>query len=167
MNFIVAVTKNWGVGIKGGLLLSIPDDMKYFREKTMGKTVLMGEATLRSFPGGKPLKGRESIVLSDDMSLSVEGATVVHSLDEALCELKKHDYDNAFVIGGASVYKLMMPYCRYAYVTKMDVTLEADRYIPSLDDDPDWSIDEQSEEREHNGVKYRFVRYVNSNIKNL
>jgi len=167
MNFIVAVTKDWGIGLKNDLILSIPDDMKYFREKTMGATVFMGQATLESFPGGKPLKGRTNIVISDDPYFSAEGAIMVRSLEEACEELKKHDSDSTFVIGGASVYKLMMPYCKYAYITKMDVILEADKYIPSLDELPNWSVDEEGEEREYEGVKYRFMRYVNSDVKPL
>lgn len=165
MNLIVAVTKNWGIGINGGLLLSIPEDMKYFREKTVGKTVLMGQTTLESFPGGKPLKNRTNIVLSDDPDFSPDGAVIVRSLQDALRELKKYPDDDIFVIGGASVYKLMLPYCRYAYITKMDISPEADRFIPDLDADPDWSVDIPGEEMHFEDVSYRFMRYVNAHVK--
>lgn len=167
MNFIVAVTENWGIGIKGGLIMSIPDDMRYFREKTTGATVIMGQATLESFPGGKPLKNRTNIVLSDDLSFTADGAIMVRSLDEALAELKKHDSDNTFVIGGASVYKLFMPYCKYAYITKMDICPEADKYIPNLDELPEWSVDDEGTPLEYEGIRYRFMRYVNSAVKEL
>ena len=167
MNFIVAVTEDWGIGIKGGLLLSIPEDMQFFRRKTMGAAVVMGQTTLESFPGGKPLRDRRNIVLSDDPNCEVPGATVVHSLEEARNVLRPFDKDKVFVIGGASVYKLFMPFCQYAYITKMAIRPEADRYIPNLDELPEWSIDEESEEREYAGVKFKFLRYANANVQPL
>ena len=166
MNLIAAVTENWGIGMDGKLLCSIPEDMKYFREKTMGKTVLMGRKTLESFPEGRPLRGRVNIVLSSRPAFRVDGAVVLKSLGEALEELGKYPEDDVFVIGGAQVYELMMPYCRYAYITRMDVLKPADSFLPNLDEAPGWSVDEQGEKRCCCcGIWYRFVRYVNSDRK--
>ena len=165
MNFIAAVTEDWGIGLKGKLIYSIPEDMKYFREKTIGKTVFMGRKTLESFPGGRPLKGRVNIVLSSKPDFSAEGAVVVHNLEEALEELKKYPDDDIFVIGGARLYELMMPYCRYAYITKMAVSMEADCFIANLDRDPEWSVDDTGEEKTCGDIHYRFMRYINSKVK--
>ncbi len=167
MNFIVAVTEDWGIGIKGGLLLSIPEDMQFFRRKTMGAAVVMGQTTLESFPGGKPLRDRRNIVLSDDPNYEVPGATVVHSLEEARDVLRPFDKDKVFVIGGASIYTLFLPFCQYAYITKMAVKMEADRYIPNLDELPEWSVEEESEEREYEGVRFKFLRYANADVQPL
>ena len=91
MNLIVAVDKNWAIGKENKLLVSIPQDMKFFRETTMGKVVVMGRKTLESFPGGQPLKQRTNIVLTTDKNYSVKDAIVVHTIDELLEELKKYN----------------------------------------------------------------------------
>ena len=100
MNLIVAVDKNWAIGNGNKLLVSIPQDMKFFRETTMGKVVVMGRKTLESFPGGQPLKKRTNIVITGDRNYDVKDAIVVHSIEEALEELKKYDQDDIYVIGG-------------------------------------------------------------------
>ena len=82
MKLIVAVDKQMGIGKNGKLLTSIPNDMKFFREMTMGKVVVMGRKTLESFPGGRPLKDRVNIVMTRDESFEKEGVTVVRGLDE-------------------------------------------------------------------------------------
>ena len=84
MNLIVAVDKNWGIGKDNNLLVHLKGDMKFFREKTLGKVVVMGRKTLESFPNSKPLKNRVNIVLSRDRNYSVEGAQVVADVDERL-----------------------------------------------------------------------------------
>ena len=76
MNLIVAVDEKWGIGKDGGLLAHLPEDMKYFRETTSGRTVVMGRRTLESFPGGKPLKNRVNMVLSRNEAYSPEGVQV-------------------------------------------------------------------------------------------
>ena len=81
MNLIVAVDENWAIGNRNKLLVSIPADMKFFREMTKGNVVVMGRKTMESFPGGQPLKKRTNIVLSRDESYQVKDAVVVHSLE--------------------------------------------------------------------------------------
>lgn len=88
MNLIAAVDENWAIGRNNKLLVSIPDDMKFFRQTTTGKVVVMGRKTLESFPNGKPLKNRVNIVLTKDTAYAVDGAVVVHDLDELHEELK-------------------------------------------------------------------------------
>ena len=159
MKLIVAVDKNWAIGNKGGLLVSIPEDMKFFRETTTGKVVVMGKNTLISFPGSKPLKNRENIVIALEKDYKVEGAIVVYSIEEALEAVKEFDTDNVYVIGGGSIYKQMLPYCDTAYVTYMDYAYEADTYFPNLDEDEEWRLVEESEEQTYFDIEYYFRTY--------
>ena len=164
MDLIAAVTSNWGIGKDNALLLSIPDDMRFFREKTRAAAVIMGRRTLDSFPGGKPLKGRVNIVLTNNRSFKKDGAICVYSAGGAIEEAKKTGRP-VFVIGGESVYRLLLPYCEKAYITKMQTLLPADSFFPNLDAQPDWSVLQTSEEAEYEGVKYSFVTYINNNVK--
>ena len=159
MNIIVAVDKNWGIGKNNRLLVSIPADMKMFREETTGKVVVMGRRTLESFPNGLPLKNRENIIITRNPSFQVKGATVVHSIEEALEEVKKYPAEDVYCIGGDSVYKQMLPYCDVAHVTKIDFAYEADRYFPDLDKDPQWEIAAESDEQTYFDLEYKFVKY--------
>ncbi len=159
MKMIVAVDKNWGIGKNNDLLVSIPADMKMFRTETSGKVVVMGRKTLESFPGGLPLKNRTNIVLSGNLDYQVKGAIVVHSLQELLEEIKKYPKDQVYCIGGDSVYKMLLPYCDTAQVTKIDFAYEADRYFPNLDEMPQWQVAAESEEQTYFDLEYRFVRY--------
>ena len=159
MNLIVAVDKNWAIGKENKLLVSIPQDMKFFRETTMGKVVVMGRKTLESFPGGQPLKKRTNIVITGDRNYDVKDAIVVHSIEEALEELKKYDQDDIYVIGGESIYRQMLPYCKLAHVTKINHAYEADTYFPNLDEMTDWEITGVSDEQTYFDLEYEFVRY--------
>ena len=90
MNLIVAVDKNWGIGHQNKLLVSIPEDMKFFRRETTGKVVVMGRKTLESFPGGRPLKNRTNIVLTRNPHYQVKDALVFHNMEDVLEELTKY-----------------------------------------------------------------------------
>ena len=118
MNLIVAVDSNWAIGKENKLLVSIPQDMKFFRETTKGKVVAMGRKTLESFPGGQPLKNRVNVVLTTDKNYKVKDTVIVHTIEEMLDELKKYDSEDIFVIGGESIYRQLLPYCTKAYITK-------------------------------------------------
>ena len=109
MNLIVAVDKNWGIGYQNSLLVRIPEDMKFFRSETIGKVVVMGSNTLRSFPGGNPLKNRVNIVLWPGGEKR-EDCTIVGSLGELFAEIKKYPKDDVFVVGGAMLYRTLLPY---------------------------------------------------------
>ncbi len=159
MNLIVAVDKNWAIGKENKLLVSIPQDMKFFRETTMGKVVVMGRKTLESFPGGQPLKKRTNIVITRDKKYSVKDAIVVHSVEEALEELKKYPSEDVYVIGGDSIYKQMLPYCDVAHVTKINHAYEADTYFPNLDENEEWLVTGVSDEQTYFNLEYEFVRY--------
>ena len=159
MNIIVAADKNWGIGKDNKLLVSIPADMKFFRETTTGNVVVMGRKTLESFPGGLPLKRRTNIVLTKDVNYQVKDAVLVHSVEELLEELKKYDSENVYVIGGDSVYRQLLPYCDIAHVTKIDYAYEADSYFPNLDEDPQWEVTASSEEQTYFDLEYTCVKY--------
>lgn len=161
MECIVNVDEKWGIGREGGLLVSISDDLKRFRALTTGKTVVLGRKTLSTFPGGRPLKNRRNIILSTDKGLTIEGADVVNSTEEALELLKDLPRDEICIIGGASVYEAFLPYCRVCRLTKTFVDGKADRFFPNLDENPDWEVTEKSEILEENGVKYQYIDYVN------
>ena len=159
MNLIVAVDKNWAIGKENKLLVSIPQDMKFFRETTIGKVVVMGRKTLESFPGGQPLKQRTNIVLTTDKNYSVKDAIVVHTIDELLEELKKYNDEEIYVIGGESIYRQMLPYCTLAHVTKINHAYEADTYFPNLDEKDEWVVTGVSDEQTYFNLEYEFVRY--------
>ena len=159
MNLIVNVDKNWAIGNKNKLLVSIPADMKFFRETTTGNVVVMGRKTLESFPGGQPLKNRTNIVLTRDAHYQVKGAVVVHSLEELLEELKQYPDESIYVIGGESVYRMKLPYCTEAYVTKTDHAYDADTYFPNLDEEEDWILEGESDEQTYFDLEYIFTRY--------
>lgn len=159
MNMIVAVDENWAIGNKNSLLVSIPADHKMFRNETIGKVVVLGRKTLETFPQGQPLAKRTNIILSRNEDYSVNGATVVHSIDELLEELKKYNDDDVYIIGGASVYEAMLPYCDTVHVTKIDHAYEADAFFPNLDESGEWKITADSDEQIYFDLIYRFLKY--------
>lgn len=160
MNLIFSADKNWAIGYKNELLIRIPDDMKQFREKTTGKVVIMGRKTLESFPNSKPLKNRLNIVITTRKDYKVDGAVVVHSIQEALEEVKKYRSEDLFVIGGGSIYKDMLSYCDTAYVTYIDHEYAADTFVPNLDEMQDeWYLAEESEENTYFDLEYYFRTY--------
>ncbi len=166
MNAIVAVTQDWGIGRGGDLLIHERADMRHFVRHTAGSTVVMGDRTLASFPGGRPLKGRRNVVLTIDPDLQApacpEGTTceIVHSLDEALAAVADCDPDRVWAIGGASVYRQLLPHCTRAIVTRFETTLPADVYFPNLDEDPSWQVERVEEGGvTDQGVPFSFVTY--------
>ena len=159
MKAILAADKNWGIGYNNHLLVSIPSDMKFFRQTTTGKVVVMGRKTLESFPNGMPLKNRTNIVLRGNQNYQVKDAVVVHSEDELMEELEKYDTDDIFVIGGESVYRMMLPHCDTVYVTKIDRAFQADTFFPVLDEMDEWVMTEESEEQTCFELEFCFTKY--------
>lgn len=159
MNLIVAVDENWGIGKDGGLLTHLPGDMKYFRETTKGHMVVMGRKTLESFPDGKPLKNRTNLVLTRNGDYRPEGVILCHDVPEALEQLKAYEEGDIFIIGGGTVYRQFLPYCKKAYVTYIYRAFDADTDFPNLDQDSQWKLSDVSETQEHNGIRYEFRIY--------
>lgn len=158
MNVIVAVDKNWAIGKNNKLLVSIPADMKFFRETTKGNVVVMGRKTLESFPQGQPLKNRVNIVITKNPNYKVKDAVVVNSVEEAVEECGRYDGE-VYVIGGESIYRAMLPYCDTALVTKIDHAYEADTYFPNLDEHPEWELTGETEEQTYFDLEYVFTKY--------
>ena len=159
MNLIANVDENWAIGKNNQLLVRIPADMKFFRETTTGKVVVMGRKTLESFPNGQPLKNRTNIVLTHDKSYRVKDAIIVYSMDELREELKKYDSEDIFIIGGESIYRQLVDECDVAHITKVDYAYDADAYFPNLDEKPEWQITQDSEEQTYFDLIYHFYKY--------
>lgn len=159
MNLIVAVDENWAIGNKNELLVRIPADHKFFRQETTGKVVILGRKTLETFPQGLPLKNRTNIIMSTNKDYRVKDAMVVHDLEELLSLLERYNTKDVYVVGGESIYRLLLPYCDTAHVTKIDHAYEADAYFPDLDAMPEWKITADSEEQTYFDITYHFLKY--------
>lgn len=159
MNLIAAVDRNWAIGKDGDQLCYIPADLKHFQALTTGHAVILGRRTLATFPGGRPLKNRRNLILSRNASFAPEGAEVFPDVDSLL----KAAPADAFVIGGESVYKALLPYCDKAYITKIDRAWPADSFFPDLDADPAWQVTEEGEWQDHEGLAFRYVTYERVN----
>ena len=155
MNVIVAVDQNWAIGKDGDQLVYLSEDLKRFKSLTTGHPVILGRKTLATFPGGRPLKGRRNLILSRNTDFAPEGAEVFSDVET----LRAAAPEDAFVIGGASVYRALLDRCDTAYVTKLDRAYEADCWFPNLDEDPAWTLAEESEAMEHEGLPFRYTVY--------
>ncbi|MGN0559163.1 MAG: dihydrofolate reductase [Acutalibacteraceae bacterium] len=163
MNCIVAVDKNWGIGRGNELLFHIPKDMEFFKSKTLGKIVVMGRNTMLSLPNSKPLAQRTNIVLSKTLSRS--DCIVCSDLEELSEALKSYNSDDVFVIGGEMIYRELLPYCKKAYVTKVDALMPADKFFVNLDLCDGWELISQSEKMNYNGVEFWFCEYRNTGVR--
>ena len=162
---IVHVDKEWGIGKGNDMMFSLPKDMKFFRETTMGHTVVMGGNTLRSFPNGKPLKNRVNIVLSRGQVS--DDCVIVRSYDELKTAMKARENEDIYVIGGGELYKALLPYCHEVLVTKVDAVGGAEVFFPNLDEHPDFICVDEGAPIEDNGFTIRFTTYKNANVKVL
>lgn len=166
MKAILHVDNEWGIGKSNGLMFSIPADMKFFRETTTDKVVVMGSNTLKSFPGGKPLKNRVNIVLYPDGETR-DDCIVVKSLQELFNEIKKYDSDKVYVIGGAMMYKTLLEYCSEVLVIKVNAVGGADAFFENLDKNDNFQLVYESEPVETNGYTIKFTTYKNLNVKEI
>lgn len=122
---VVAVSQNDVIGREGKLPWNLPSEMAYFKQLTMGRPVIMGRKTHESI--GRSLPGRKNIVISRDNDYAAEGCEVVHSLDEALAAAA--DAHEVFIIGGSSIYNLAMPKLDKIYLTRVEATIEGDKFF--------------------------------------
>lgn len=163
MNVIVAVDKNWAIGYKDNLLVRIPNDQKFFRDTTMGHAIVLGRKTLAGFPNGLPLAGRTNIILSRNPDFKVKNGVIVHGLEELAAALSKFAPEDVYVCGGEQIYEMLLPYCEYAHVTKIDYAYQADAHFPDLDNLDNWELIGDSEEQTYFDVEYGFFLYKNKN----
>ena len=156
MKVIAAVDENWAIGRNGDQLIYISEDLKHFKALTTGHPVILGRKTLATFPGGRPLKGRRNLILSRNPGFAPPEAEVFSSLEELLAAAPQ----DAFVIGGASVYQALMDRCDTACITRIEAAFPgADCWFPNLDERPEWKIAEEGPVLEEKGVRFRYVTY--------
>ena len=159
MNLILAADENWGIGKDGDLLVRLPGDMEFFKEKTRGNVVVMGRATLESLPKKRGLAKRVNIVLTTRPDFTAERCEIVHSHEELFHRLEAFDSSSVFVIGGARVYRELLPYCDRAYVTRVHTTPASDTFFSNLDEDTAWASPETLLSGEENGIPYEMLLY--------
>ena len=154
MKTIVCVDNNWGIGSANDLLYHIPDDMKFFKEMTMNKTIIMGRKCFESLPGLLP--NRKHIILSNNKNYKINNALIMNDFNTVLDYIKNTD-EECFIIGGAKIYDLFLPYCNKLYITEIDESSDADVYFPKFDKEKYKRsvIDRKCE----NNINYSFVLY--------
>lgn len=156
MQLIAAVDRNWAIGRDGDQLAYLKADLKRFKALTTAHTVILGRRTLATFPGGRSLPGRRNLVLSGKPDFRPQGAEVFSSLETLLAVAPA----DAFVIGGGSVYRALLPWCDRAYVTKIDAVFPgADTWFPDLDAREDWAVEAEEPPLEEGGLPFRYVTY--------
>jgi dihydrofolate reductase len=134
IHIIVAVAKNGVIGKDNDLVWHLPDDMKFFKEKTMGHMIVTGRKNYLSIPERfRPLSGRDNVVLSRDTSLQLPGTTVLHSLDEAIEYAQAKGLSDIMVIGGGEIYRQALPLAHRLWITEVDASPEGDTFFPEID----------------------------------
>lgn len=159
MKAIVAVDLNWGIGQNGKLLEMIPEDMKFFKETTIGEVVVMGRETYNSLPGKSPLKDRVNIVLSKNESFNDDRVIICRSLEELKTVLKQYNDSSVYIVGGENIYNQLIDDCSDLYITKIYKSHEADKYFPNIEADNKWELYYESEEKFFNDVRFKFTKY--------
>ena len=163
---ILNCDKEYGIGKKNGLLFTLKEDMRFFREMTSHHVVAMGENTLLSFPGSKPLKNRINIVLSQDVTHNYEGVINVHTFEDFLKEINNHaKNEDVYIIGGASIYRQTLEYVDFVYLTKVDAIGGAEVFFVNIDAKPNFEIVSESEPIKDGDYMIKFVTYHNKNKK--
>ncbi len=176
MKIIVAVDQNWNIGKDNGLLAHLPGDLNYFKEKTVGKTLIMGRKTLESLPGAKPLKGRNTFVFTRDLQYKIISSDVEQQMvaqdNNFFCEAVNSEQDlqekiaahnisdkDIFVAGGENIYNQFLEKCNVFYVTKIFEQFEADKKFPNLDLLNEIELKWEGDIREEKGIRYQFTEY--------
>ena len=165
---IVCVDNKWGIGKNNDLLFHLKKDMQFFRQTTADSIVFCGYNTLLSFPGSKPLKGRSTICLCPE-GVERDDCFCIHNFDEAVRLVKEiSKTTNVYVIGGAMLYKSMLPYYDEVFVNKVDADGDAEVFFPNLDECADLRLYKQLPEVEDEGYKTRLYIYTkNSPLEEL
>jgi dihydrofolate reductase len=155
---IVAADENNGIGKNNNLLCYLPNDLKFFKQTTLGAPVLMGRKTYESI--GKPLPGRRNIVLSKTLK-SLDGCEVFNDLETALMVLASTTNEKCFIIGGDSIYKIALPIAQIVYLTRIHHKFDADAFFPKLEESQ-WQLEseEHHEADEKNKYDYSFQKYI-------
>lgn len=157
ISLIAAVGKNNELGLNNHLIFNIPGDLKFFRNTTLGKTVIMGRKTYESI--GKPLPKRINIVVSNSLK-ETDGITIINSFEEVL-EKYLNSEEEIFIIGGESLYNYFINYAQNIYLTKVYANAVADKYFPSFDEN-NYNQTLLGENKENN-LEYKHILYRRKN----
>ena len=163
LKLIVAVDNEWGIGLDDQLLYRIPEDMSYFKERTENNVIIMGRKTFESLPKKKPLPNRVNIILTRQDMKRENDVVICHSIDEVLDKIVNIDKE-IYIIGGAEIYKHFLNYCSKALVTKINASVQKNKYFPNLDELDNWELVKESDSRMHNGITYKFTEYQNNKV---
>ncbi len=166
---IAAAERNWGIGYRGQLLVHIREDLKNFSRLTKNRIVICGRKTIETFPGGKPLKDRINIIMTRNPSFHMEQAVTAHSTEE-LFQLLRSEYpsfseDEVFVIGGAEIYRQLIPFCSRAILTRIDHEFPSDAWFPDLEKEPGWILANEGEKQEADGILFHFDTWTNQSVQ--
>lgn len=160
MKAIVCVDEKWGIGIGADLLVRIPEDMKFFKNKTMGNVIVAGRKTIEGFPGGQALPGRINIMLTRNRELKLDNVISVHSREELYQKLADYADITVLVVGGGQIYSMLLKDCDEVYVTKVFDDFGADVFFENLDLHGDFQLIEQTETKQYDKYSYCFCRYT-------
>ncbi|WJY28230.1 MULTISPECIES: dihydrofolate reductase [Sporosarcina] len=155
ISLLVAHDENRVIGADNAMPWHIPEELKYFKEKTMGKGIIMGRRTFESI--GRPLKGRLNLILTRNAGYHAEGAVAVQTLDEAIVRAENYA-DEVMIIGGAEIFEMAMPIADRLYVTVIRHSYEGDTYFPEYS--TGWKlISESDAHRTEDGIEYVYCIY--------
>ncbi|MBR6027076.1 MAG: dihydrofolate reductase [Neisseriaceae bacterium] len=155
ISLLAAVSKNLCIGKNNTLPWHIPEDFAFFKQYTMGKTIVMGRKTWDSLPK-KPLPQRRNIVITRQDNLHLAGAECVSSLDDAIELLK--DEDEIIIIGGEKIYKQFIEKATDLYLTEVDISIDGDAYFPNFDRNK-WQVISHQSNRSIKNIDFAFVHY--------
>lgn len=165
MKLIAAVDSNWAIGYRNELLFNISADMQFFKKKTTGQVVVMGRKTFETLPGKKPLPNRINIVISRTAEFTFDNVIVCRSREELLPMLKDFNDREIYVAGGEHVYAQLLPYCSWAYITRVKARRTADRFMVNLDEHKDWELIAVGQEQlSAAGEPFSFLTYHNRKV---
>ncbi len=163
---VVAVDDRFGIGLDNNLLFRCKEDQRFFRDTTLGGTVIMGRKTYLSLPKTRrPLPERRNIVMTTDENFYEEGVIPCLGIKQLIEMTEKLDKDEVFVIGGEQIYRALLPFCHKLYVTRFKSTKPADTFFPNLDEIKGWDITFKSSTYNHEGTEYNFLTYEPTNRK--
>ncbi|MDP3607767.1 MAG: dihydrofolate reductase [Methylophilus sp.] len=155
LSMIVAVANNGVIGVNNTLPWHLPEDLKRFRALTMGHHIIMGRKTYESL--GRLLPGRTTVIVTRNVGYQVDGAVVVHSLDDAMRFCKQDE--ELFLIGGAQLYQDGLPHVQKLYITRVDIEVEGDAFLPEIDWDA-WTLIEKKDHLSASGLRYSDLTYL-------
>lgn len=158
LSFVVAMDRNHIIGLNNDLPWHLPKDLKFFKEKTTGHTLIMGRKTYDSL--GRPLPNRKSVVLTSGNPSYPEEVVVIHDVGTIKEWNEKQPDEEFFVIGGAAVFEQVLPFVDRMYITWIDESFEGDTHFPAFSED-DWDLTckDKGEKNEKNPYDYYFLQY--------